>query len=119
MGAAKPAQAGFALYGSGRTMSEGRISRIVIVGGGTAGWMSAAALAKHLGNACTIRLVESDEIGIIGVGEATVPHIRIFNSQVLGIDEAEFVKATQGTFKLGIQFRDWGRIGDTYYHGFG
>lgn len=100
-------------------MNEGRIGEIVVVGGGAAGWMTAAALVKHLGNRHVIRVVESDEIGIVGVGEATVPHIRLFNSQALGLDEADFVKATQGTFKLGIQFRDWARIGDTYYHSFG
>ncbi len=100
-------------------MGEGAIRTVVVVGGGSAGWMAAAALAKHLGEDCTVRLVESEEIGIVGVGEATVPHIRTFNTQALGLDEAEFVKATQGTFKLGIEFRDWARIGDSYFHGFG
>ncbi|WP_020655105.1 tryptophan halogenase family protein [Massilia niastensis] len=96
-----------------------RISSITIVGGGSAGWMAAAALATYLGKGASIRLVESEEIGIVGVGEASVPHIRHFNGQWLGIDEAEFVKRTQGTIKLGIQFNDWGRIGDSYIHGFG
>ncbi|GAB2501722.1 tryptophan 7-halogenase [Pseudoxanthomonas sangjuensis] len=105
--------------GQGGVMSENAIRTIVVVGGGTAGWMAAAACARNLGKTCAVRLVESEEIGIVGVGEATVPHIRIFNNEVLGLPEAEFVKATQGTFKLGIQFRDWARNGDRYYHGFG
>jgi tryptophan halogenase len=94
------------------------IRTIVIVGGGTAGWMAAAALSKHFGGQCTIRLVESEEIGIVGVGEATIPHIVSFN-RILGIDEDEFLKATRGTFKLGIEFVNWAAIGDRYIHGFG
>ncbi len=95
------------------------VSNITIIGGGSAGWMAAAALVTYLGKGARIRLIESEEIGIVGVGEASVPHIRLFNGQWLGIDEAEFVKRTQGTIKLGIQFNDWGRIGDSYIHGFG
>jgi len=96
-----------------------RIDNIVVVGGGSAGWMAAAALTTYLGTHASIRVVESEEIGIIGVGESTVPFMKTFNSQVLGIREADFVARTQGTFKLGIQFNDWGRIGDSYIHGFG
>jgi len=99
--------------------THNRISSVTIVGGGSAGWMAAAALATYLGKGTTIRLVESEEIGIVGVGEASVPHMKLFNGQWLGIDEAEFVKRTQATAKLGIQFNDWARIGDSYFHGFG
>ncbi|MEQ1594390.1 MAG: tryptophan halogenase family protein [Casimicrobium sp.] len=99
-------------------MTIAPIKNIVIVGGGTAGWMTAVAFSKLLGNHYSIRVVESDEIATIGVGEATIPPIRVFNAMV-GIDEDEFLRRTQGTFKLGIEFVDWGDIGDSYIHGFG
>lgn len=98
-------------------MAEPR-TRVVVVGGGTAGWMTAAAMSRLLPTQCSVRLVESEAIGVIGVGEATLPHIRSFNER-LGIDEADFMARTRATFKLGIEFRDWNRIGDSYIHPFG
>ncbi|MFA9216690.1 MAG: tryptophan halogenase family protein, partial [Sphingomonadaceae bacterium] len=94
------------------------VQNIVIVGGGTAGWMTAAALSALIPGQHRIRLIESDLISTIGVGEATIPVIRGFNDMI-GIDEDEFMRETQATFKLGIEFRNWGQVGSNYIHGFG
>lgn len=94
------------------------IKKVLIVGGGSAGWMTAAALSSTLGDVCEIILVESIEIGTLGVGEASIPLIRQFNN-LLGINEEQFLRATQGTIKLGIEFVNWRAIGDSYMHAFG
>jgi tryptophan halogenase len=94
------------------------IRRVVIAGGGTAGWMAAAALSRTLGKVIEIKLVESDEIGTVGVGEATIPTLVHFH-RLLDINEAEFMAATQATFKLGISFESWRDRGKDYIHSFG
>jgi tryptophan halogenase len=93
-------------------------TKVVIAGGGTAGWLTAYSLVTRLGKLLDITLVESDQIGTVGVGEATIPTIRTFHG-LIGIDEKEFMAATQATFKLGIQFDNWGQQGDRYFHSFG
>ncbi len=93
-------------------------TKVVIAGGGTSGWLAAAALGKLLGKNLDICLIESDEIGRIGVGEATIPPLRNFH-KLLGIDEQELMSSVQATFKLGIEFCNWGMKGDNYFHSFG
>jgi tryptophan 7-halogenase len=95
-----------------------RPRKIVIAGGGTAGWMAAAAIARTMGRAVEVTLVESSAIGTIGVGESTIPPLVTFN-RLMGINEADFMRATQATFKLGILFDDWKDIGSSYFHSFG
>ena len=94
------------------------IQRVVIAGGGTAGWMAAAALSRLVARPISVTLVESEEIGTVGVGEATIPTLLTIN-RLLQIPEPDFIKLTQGTFKLGIRFENWLREGHQYLHSFG
>ncbi len=96
-------------------MNETQKQRVIIAGGGTAGWMTAAALSKLLGKNLAITLVESDEIGTVGVGEATIPTLHIFH-QLLGLKESEIMAATNATFKLGISFENWRDKNQDYLH---
>jgi tryptophan halogenase len=95
-----------------------RVRRVVIAGGGTAGWLAAAILTKQVGAMVEVTLVESEEIGTVGVGESTIPTVRAFHA-LLGIDEREFVRATGASFKLGISFEGWSRAAERYMHSFG
>jgi tryptophan 7-halogenase len=99
-------------------MTDSSIGKILVVGGGTAGWMAAAVLARSFASTVAVELVESEQIGIVGVGESTIPPIRLIN-QYLGIDENDFVRATQASFKLGIQFNGWHEPEASYLHAFG
>ena len=99
-------------------MQHSKVQKVVIVGGGTAGWMAAASVAKLLGKNLHVTLVESDEIGTVGVGEATIPTLLTLH-ELLKIKEQDFVAAVQGTFKLGISFENWRNVGEDYIHSFG
>lgn len=99
-------------------MAQAQVKDVTVVGGGTAGWMAAASLAKFLGPSVNITLVESDAIGIVGVGEATIPQIKHLN-RALAINEADFIRGTNGSFKLGIEFANWRKKGEAYLHNFG
>ncbi len=109
-------------YNSGEYLpqvpTEERVRKVLVVGGGSSGWMAATMLATALSKEISVELVESDAIGIVGVGEATIPPIQQFN-RFVKLDEAAFMASTQGTFKLGIEFHNWGRVGDRYLHQFG
>ncbi|UTF60299.1 tryptophan halogenase family protein [Gilvimarinus sp. DA14] len=99
-------------------MSQQAINKVVVAGGGTAGWMTACALASQLGHYLNVVLVESENIPTVGVGEATIPTMQTFHL-LLQLPEQEFMRATNATFKLGIEFENWGAIGESYFHSFG
>ncbi len=97
---------------------EQKVKKVVIAGGGTAGWVAAAMLSGQLGKLLDVTLVESEAIGTVGVGEATIPTHKAYH-RLLGINEQDFMRATRATFKLGIAFENWGKLGDRYFHSFG
>ena len=97
---------------------NGRVRRVVILGGGTFGWMTATALAQIFGRALDVTLLGSEEIGTVGVGEAAIPTIHWFN-ELIGLDEATFLRATKATFKLAVEFVGWSAPGERYFHPFG
>ncbi|HEU5133545.1 MAG TPA: tryptophan halogenase family protein [Steroidobacteraceae bacterium] len=99
-------------------MTAQTVKKVVIAGGGTSGWCAAAALSKQMGTLLDITLIESEEIGTVGVGEATFPTVRTFH-KIIDIDEREFLRVTRGSIKLGISYENWARIGDRYIHSFG
>ena len=99
-------------------MEQKKIEHVVVAGGGTAGWMTAASIAKLLGKTVKVTLVESEEIGTVGVGEATIPTLQTLH-ELLKIKEQDFVAAVGGTFKLGISFENWLDVGKDYIHSFG
>ena len=108
-------------YGANSDIADPRqesVRTVLVVGGGSAGWMAATMLATSLSKNIKIQLVESAEIGIVGVGEATIPPIKKFN-RFCRVDEQAFLRETNGTFKLGIEFHNWGKPGDRYLHQFG
>lgn len=99
-------------------MNAQTVKKVVIAGGGTSGWCAAAALSQQMGSVLDITLIESEEIGTVGVGEATFPTVRTFH-KILGLDEPEFLRVTRGSIKLGISFENWARLNDRYIHSFG
>ena len=109
---------GAAGYLRGFEWQQQTVKKVVIAGGGTSGWCAAAALSQQLGSLVDITLIESEEIGTVGVGEATFPTVRIFH-KILDLDEREFLGVTRGSIKLGISFENWARLGDRYIHSFG
>ena len=106
------------MHSNDPVVSPRPVRRVVIAGGGTAGWMAAAALSRTLGKVLDITLVESEEIGTVGVGEATIPTLVTFH-RLLDIKEQEYMAAVQGTVKLGISFENWKDVGHRYIHSFG